>query len=157
MEFYLHSLSLAPSTKQLLSNAELVGGIKSAADWSYYASTYAIPGARICGDAGCFIDPLFSSGVHMAIVGGLSAAVTIAASIKGNCSEETAISWHSRKISESYMRFFLVVTAATNQIRAQDEPIIRDSRETGFDTAFEIFKPGKAANALICHISSTTN
>ncbi|OBT65220.1 hypothetical protein VE03_04784 [Pseudogymnoascus sp. 23342-1-I1] len=140
-DFYISWLGLAPEIKKLLVHATLDGNIKSASDWSYHASTYAIPGARICGDAGCFIDPLFSSGVHLAVLGGLSAAVTIAAVKRGEVSEERAMSWHSKKVTESYMRFFLVVSTGVKQIRSQDAPIIRDNDEVGFDRAFDIFKP----------------
>ncbi|PHH90173.1 hypothetical protein CDD83_4332 [Cordyceps sp. RAO-2017] len=143
LEFYKQSLELAPRTKSLLEGAELVTDIKSASDWSYTASTYHLPYARICGDAGCFIDPLFSSGVHLAITGGLSAAVTIATSLRGNgdCDEQTAGSWHSKKTVESYTRFFLAVCSATKQIRSQEEPIIQDMNEEGFQRAFDLLQP----------------
>lgn len=144
MEFYKHCLGLAPRTKKFLEKAELVTEIRSASDWSYTASTYHLPTARICGDAGCFIDPLFSSGVHLAITGGPSAAATIATSIRGDCSEETAGSWHSKKTVESYTRFFLAVSSATKQIRNQHEPIIQDMDEAGFQPAFDLFRPSKA-------------
>ena len=71
----------------LIEGAELVSEVRSASDWSYNASSYADANVRIIGDAGCFIDPLFSSGVHLALLGALSAAVTICASTKGQCSE----------------------------------------------------------------------
>ncbi|KAF3925124.1 hypothetical protein ABW20_dc0100288 [Dactylellina cionopaga] len=140
-DFYNQCLQMAPKTKQLLSGAELVGDIKSASDWSYTASTYHLHNARICGDAGSFIDPLFSSGVHLAITSGLSAAATIAASIRGDCDEQTAGSWHSKKTVESYTRFFLAVSSATKQIRSQHEPIIQDMNEEGFQRAFDLFRP----------------
>lgn len=155
-DFYLQSLDLAPGIKELLCAATMGGDVKSASDWSYHASSYAFPHARICGDAGCFIDPLFSSGVHIALVGGLSAAVTIAASVKGHCSEARAVSWHTKKVTESYMRFFLVVSAGVKQIRSQDDAVIRDGDETGFDRAFDIFKPGELAMALLFHARLTT-
>jgi hypothetical protein len=132
---------MAPKTGQLLSDAELIPDIRSASDWSYTASTYHLPNARICGDAGSFIDPLFSSGVHLAITGGLSAAATISASIRGDCSEQVAGSWHSKKTVESYTRFFLAVSSATKQIRTQHEPIIQDMDEEGFQRAFDLFRP----------------
>ena len=142
----MKSLELVPGIRKLLSEADLVSGIKSASDWSYSASTYAFPYARISGDAGCFIDPYFSSGVHLAIMGGLSAAVTIAASIRGDCDEVTAASWHSKKTAESYTRFFLVVSSALRQIRSQEEPVIQDIDEEGFQRAFDLFRPGKTSN-----------
>lgn len=143
LEFYKECIGMAPKTKTLLSEAEPVTDIKSASDWSYTASTYHLPNARICGDAGSFIDPLFSSGVHLAVTGGLLAAATITASIRGDCDEETAGSWHSKKTVESYTRFFLAVSSATKQIRQQHEPIIQDMDEEGFQRAFDLFRPSK--------------
>ncbi|KAK6505858.1 hypothetical protein TWF481_007748 [Arthrobotrys musiformis] len=141
LEFYKECLKMAPKTRELLKDAELVSDTKSASDWSYTASTYHLPNARICGDAGSFIDPLFSSGVHLAVTGGLSAAATIAASIRGDCDEATAGSWHSKKTVESYTRFFLAVSSATKQIRQQHEPILQNMSEEGFQRAFDLFKP----------------
>ncbi|UNI18514.1 Tryptophan halogenase [Purpureocillium takamizusanense] len=141
LDFYMSSLELAPRTKELLSGATLDSDVKSACDWSYTSTTYHLPYARICGDAGCFIDPLFSSGVHLAITGGLSAAATISASIRGHCDEATAGSWHSKKTVESYTRFFLAVSSATKQIRSQEEPVIQDIDEEGFQRAFDLLQP----------------
>ncbi|KAK6544545.1 hypothetical protein TWF694_001235 [Orbilia ellipsospora] len=141
LEFYKKCLQMAPGINKLLSEAELATDIKSAADWSYTASAYHLPYARICGDAGSFIDPLFSSGVHLAITGGLSAAATIAAAIRGDCDEQTAGAWHSKKTVSTYSRFFLAVSSATKQIRQQHEPIIQDMNEEGFQRAFDLFKP----------------
>lgn len=143
LDFYTSCLGMAPKTKSLLDDAEIVTDITSAADWSYTASTYHIQNARICGDAGSFIDPLFSSGYHLAVTGGLSAVVTIAASIRGDCNEQTAGSSHSKKTVESYTRFFLAVSSTTKQIRTQHEPVIQDMNEDGFQRAFDLFKPSK--------------
>jgi hypothetical protein len=138
---YLDSLELVPGIKELLSKAELISEIKSASDWSYSASCYAFPGVRIAGDAGSFIDPFFSSGVHLALSGGLSAATTIAAAIRGDCDENVAASWHDKKTSESYTRFLLVVSSALKQIRSQGEPVISDFDEDSFERAFDLFRP----------------
>ena len=139
--FYLESLDYVPGIKDLLRNAELVSEIKSASDWSYSASSYAFPGVRIAGDAGSFIDPFFSSGVHLALSGGLSAATTISAAIRGDCDENTAAAWHDKKTSESYTRFLLVVSSALKQIRSQDQPVISDFDEDSFERAFDLFRP----------------
>ncbi|KAK9793298.1 hypothetical protein SCARD494_06347 [Seiridium cardinale] len=47
------------------------------------------------------------SDVHLALTGGMSAAITVAAPIRGNCDELQASSWHSKKVAESYTRFLL--------------------------------------------------
>ena len=139
--FYLESLEFVPGIKDLLKSAELVSDIKSASDWSYSASSYAFPGVRIAGDAGSFIDPFFSSGVHLALSGGLSAATTISAVIRGDCDENTAAAWHDKKTSESYTRFLLVVSSALKQIRSSDQPVISDFDEDSFERAFDLFRP----------------
>ncbi|KAI1380237.1 FAD/NAD(P)-binding domain-containing protein [Hypoxylon crocopeplum] len=140
-DFYMQSLDLVPGTKELLSEGELISDVKSASDWSYSASSYAFPYARIAGDAGSFIDPFFSSGVHLALNGALSAAITVAAAIRGDCDETTAASWHSKRISESYTRFLLTVLSATKQIRHQNKPVIYDFDEETFERAFDLFRP----------------
>lgn len=55
--------------------------------------------------ATAFIDPFFSSGVHLALTGALSASLTIAASIRGTVSEERAARWHDSKVGTAYTRY----------------------------------------------------
>jgi flavin-dependent dehydrogenase len=129
--------------EKLLVGAELVSDIKSASDWSYSASSYASPNVRLVGDAGCFIDPFFSSGVHLALASGLSAATTICAVKRGDCEENTAADWHSKKVAEGYTRFLLVVLSALKQIKDQEESVLTDWDEATFDRAFSFFRPSK--------------
>lgn len=56
-------------------------------------------------DIAAFIDPFFSSGIHLALTSALSAAATICASIRGDCCEEDAAMWHTRRMSTSYTRY----------------------------------------------------
>ncbi|KAI4267627.1 MAG: hypothetical protein L6R38_008169 [Xanthoria sp. 2 TBL-2021] len=140
-EFYLDCLQGAPGILKVLGDGELVSDIKNASDWSYSASAYASPHIRVAGDAGCFIDPFFSSGVHLALSSGLSAATTICAARRGDCDEATAAKWHSTKVGEGYTRFLLVVLSALKQIREGDEAVLSDFDEEGFDRAFSFFRP----------------
>ncbi|KAH9210135.1 hypothetical protein DL95DRAFT_526475 [Leptodontidium sp. 2 PMI_412] len=118
-----------------------MGSPGAAFDWSYSASSYVNYNARIVGDAGCFIDPFFSSGAHLAVASGLSAAATICASINGQCSEHEALEWHSKKVAEGYTRFLLIVLSALKQIREHDDPVLSDWDEAGFERAFAHFRP----------------
>ena len=184
---YLSALDLVPGVKQLLSsNAVMVQGeseldtVRTASDYSYSASYYAGHNYRIVGDAGCefiifwclainrivnfslaaFIDPFFSSGIHLAMTGGLSAAASIAASIRGDCLESEAAEWHSQRVSVSYTRwgfffplrsmltpilllsFLIVVLSAYKQMRAQSKNVLCDIGEDNFDKAFSFLRPG---------------
>lgn len=123
-DFYHSSLALAPNLFKLLESGKLASDVKSGSDYSYSSSSYAIPHARTVGDAGCFIDPFFSSGVHLALIGGLSAAATICAAIRGDCTEEEVAKWHSNKVTEAYSRFLVVVLSAFRQMRRQDQHIL---------------------------------
>jgi flavin-dependent dehydrogenase len=138
---YLELVRGTPGIQALLENANMVSQCRSASDWSYTATAYASPCVRLIGDAASFIDPFFSSGVHIALAGGLSAATTICASIRGHCTEVEAGLWHSEKISETYTRFLMVVSSALTQIRAKHDSIIFDKDEETFDRAFEHFRP----------------
>ncbi|RYP51920.1 hypothetical protein DL768_002888 [Monosporascus sp. mg162] len=140
--FYLEMLkAVSRILGPMLKDATLVSEIKAASDWSYSASSHASYNACIVGDAGCFIDPFFSPGVHLAVASGLSAAVTICASVKGQCSEHEALEWHSKKVAEGYTRFLLVVLSALKQIREHDQPVLSDWDEAGFERAFAHFRP----------------
>ncbi|KAF3483149.1 CrpH protein [Arthroderma uncinatum] len=140
-DFYLENVKQIPGIWQLLDKAELVSDLKSASDWSYSASSYASPYLRIVGDAGCFIDPFFSSGVHLAMASGLSAALSICAARRGDCDENAAAKWHSKKVAEGYTRFLLVVMSALKQISDRDQPVLTDWDEESFSRAFDLFRP----------------
>ncbi|KAG6867584.1 hypothetical protein C0993_000873 [Termitomyces sp. T159_Od127] len=141
-KLYMNQLTQAPKLMQFLTQAELMSEIKSAGDFSYSASHYAGPGYRIAGDAGeAFIDPLFSSGVHLAFTGGLSAASTISASIRGDCTEAKAVEYHNTKFGVSYTRFLIAVLGVYKQIRAQKEDILTEMDEDNFDRAFRLLRP----------------
>ncbi|KAF9032162.1 FAD/NAD(P)-binding domain-containing protein [Hymenopellis radicata] len=143
-EHYLAQLEFLPKFRDLLSDAklhDLKQGIQSATDYSYSASSYAGPYYRLIGDASAFIDPFFSSGVHLALSGGFTAAVSIAASIRGHCSEEVAWRYHDKKVGVSYTRFLVVVLGAYKQIRAQSLPVLSDINSDNFDRAFDLIRP----------------
>tara|TARA_A100001037_G_scaffold306488_1_gene351958 strand:+ start:6938 stop:8638 length:1701 start_codon:yes stop_codon:yes gene_type:complete len=67
--FYLAELEKSDAVKKMLSNAEITSTPKVTKDWSYKCSQLYGPNYVQVGDAACFIDPLFSSGVHMAMMG----------------------------------------------------------------------------------------
>ncbi|KAF7335079.1 Radh flavin-dependent halogenase [Mycena venus] len=146
---YLTQLRLAPGVMDLLGGAILTTEIKSAGDYSYSATYHAGPNFRIVGDAGGRvgfsngeqIDPFFSSGVHLAFAGGLSAAASIAASIRGHCTEADAIQFHNDKVGTSYTRFLIAVLSIYRQINAQAAPVLSDIDEDNFDRAFDFLRP----------------
>ncbi|KXN91083.1 Tryptophan 2-halogenase, partial [Leucoagaricus sp. SymC.cos] len=139
---YIANLSFAPGVVSLIGEGKLIeGSVKIASDFSYSAPFYAGSNYRIIGDAGAFIDPFFSSGVHLAMTSALSAAATICASIRGDCSEALAASWHTQRVATSYTRFQVVVLSAYKQIRSQTDGILSDIDEDNYDRAFAYLRP----------------
>ncbi|KAJ7072617.1 FAD binding domain-containing protein [Mycena amicta] len=134
---YLSSLSLAPGVISLITSAGVMEGT---------APSYSGNGYRIVGDAGgapnfTVIDPFFSSGIHLAMTSALSAASTICASIRGDCTEAAAADWHTKRVSTSYTRFQVVVLSAYKQIRSQSDDVLSDINEDNFDRAFAYLRP----------------
>ncbi|KAF7315201.1 hypothetical protein MIND_00034500 [Mycena indigotica] len=111
---YISSLSLAPGVVKLITASGVMQGT---------------------------IDPFFSSGVHLAMTSGLSAAATICASLRGDCTEVVAADWHTKRVSTSYTRFQVVVLSAYKQIRAQTDGVLCDVDEDNFDRAFAYLRP----------------
>ncbi len=75
--FLREQLALTSETVQLLAGATLIEGPQVERDWSYSAERFAGEGWVLVGDAACFVDPLFSSGVHLAMSSAVLAAAYV--------------------------------------------------------------------------------
>ena len=80
--FLENQLEGAPHMNAMLQNAEMVSGPFILKDWSYVCRRLAGDGYVLAGDAACFVDPLFSSGVHLALMSGVLAAAYVATALK---------------------------------------------------------------------------
>ena len=97
------AISESKAATDLLANATMTWpAARAAADFSYRVRELAGPGWLAVGDAGGFIDPLFSTGAHLAICGGHSAAESLLALLAlpagSRAAHESAIlvRWESR-------------------------------------------------------------
>ena len=81
-EAFLEQLAQAPHTARLLRDARLVSGPQVVKDWSYSSERLVGGGYILVGDAACFVDPLFSSGVHLALMSGVLAAAYVSTVLK---------------------------------------------------------------------------
>jgi Tryptophan halogenase len=63
------------------------------------------------GDAACFLDPLLSSGVHLATYSGLLAAASIGSTIRGEVNEEEAGGFFEKCYRQAYLRFLVFLSA----------------------------------------------
>ena len=70
-------LAQSTHTRTMLENATMDSEPTVVRDWSYAAEKLFGPGYILAGDAACFVDPLFSSGVHLALMSGVLAAAYV--------------------------------------------------------------------------------
>lgn len=80
--FFKGQLAQARHTAARLANATLVSGPIVVRDWSYVSDEVAGEGYVLAGDAACFVDPLFSSGVHLALSSGVMAAAYVTSALR---------------------------------------------------------------------------
>jgi flavin-dependent dehydrogenase len=80
--FFAAQLGLAPNTARMVRDARLVQGPIVIRDWSYVSEEVVGDGYILAGDAACFIDPLFSTGVHLALSAGIMAAAYVTSALK---------------------------------------------------------------------------
>ena len=83
-DFFFDQLSQAPHTKAMLRDARWVAGPNVVRDWSYASERTTGPRFVLTGDSACFVDPLFSSGVHLALMSGVMAAAYATTALKAD-------------------------------------------------------------------------
>ena len=63
--------------RDMLTHSTQQGDLHVTRDWSYSATEFSGENFCLVGDAACFIDPLFSTGVHLAVSGGYLASALV--------------------------------------------------------------------------------
>lgn len=76
-QFLLDGIALAPALAERLQDAQCVHAVEATGNFSYTSERTHGPNYVLLGDAFAFIDPVFSSGVMLAMQGGFAAAETI--------------------------------------------------------------------------------
>ena len=66
-QFLWDTIALCPPVADRMANAKMLGHAYAAANYSYRRTTMSGDGYIMVGDAFAFIDPVFSSGVHLAL------------------------------------------------------------------------------------------
>ena len=90
LRFLMDQIAQAPHTTHMLREADMVSGPFIVKDWSYVSEQVVGDGYVLVGDAACFVDPLFSSGVHLALMSGVMAAAYVTSALKDTGMREAA-------------------------------------------------------------------
>jgi halogenation protein CepH len=95
---------------RLLAGARQVAPVRVIRDYSYTSERFYHGAALLAGDAACFIDPVFSTGVHLACLSGLLAADCLEDVLAGRRSVASAFPVYDaayRNAFERYRRFLV--------------------------------------------------
>jgi flavin-dependent dehydrogenase len=82
--FYARTVEDSVWMRRLLANAKQMAPVRAIADYSYRVDRYGGNGWVMVGDGAGFIDPLFSTGAHLAFSSGAMAADEILDGLNGN-------------------------------------------------------------------------
>ncbi|HEV2376106.1 MAG TPA: tryptophan 7-halogenase [Streptosporangiaceae bacterium] len=104
-----------PMVAEYLAGARRVtsgpyGQVRVRKDYSYIQEKFWRAGLVLAGDAACFIDPVFSSGVHLATYGGLLTARSVNTALRGTIGETACFEECEARYRQEFARFhdFLV-------------------------------------------------
>ena len=105
-EFYLNAISRTPALAERLENAKQVDKLRVLKDWSYEYEAFYGKGYIAVGDAACFIDPLFSTGVHLALLAGYMASLVVNTMVDDPTADEQALlAFYQRQYKRDYTRY----------------------------------------------------
>ena len=98
-------LAQSGHTRAMLENAEMDSEPTVVMDWSYTAEKLYGPGYILAGDAACFVDPLFSSGVHLALMSGVLAAAYVTTALNNASMADEAGQVYQELYLKEYNQF----------------------------------------------------
>lgn len=114
-QIYLEAIDSCPLIADLVKPGKLVTNMRTEQDYSYIAGSVTGPGYFLVGDAACFIDPLLSTGVHLATHSAMLGAASIASALRGEVTEQQARGFFERSYRQTYLRLMAIVSGMYQQ------------------------------------------
>lgn len=118
-----------PRISQRLTGASALSEVRGESDFCYHTEALAGPGYFVLGDAGCFVDPIFSAGVFLGMASAARAAELASDILVGERSEQEARDLYNRFYKTGYDCYFRLIYA----FYESGFKIGRYLKRTGFD------------------------
>jgi flavin-dependent dehydrogenase len=99
-QYFLRHTRSNPELAKRMENAKRVKGFHAEGDYSYSMDSFVGPGYLMIGDAARFVDPIFSSGVSVAMHSAKFACEALTAVLSGARSEEQAFEAYQRRLQD---------------------------------------------------------
>lgn len=122
--FFAECYDETPYIQELLGpDAVQTQPMRAITDWAYTCDRMAGPGFFLVGDSACFLDPMLSTGVSMAMLSGYSAAACMRTILEAPEHEAGAVDFYNQNYQRMWQvsRDFLHYFYAGNSSAKQDE------------------------------------
>ncbi|MBK8206265.1 MAG: tryptophan 7-halogenase [Planctomycetes bacterium] len=132
-EFFERSISASRSIAPRMRNAELCGAIRAESDFSYTSDRHAGDRWIKVGDAGAFIDPVFSSGVFLSTKAAELAAEAISRAFDANDFSAAMFADYEARIRHGTKVFWAFIDAFYNRdflkqmVTSRRRPLLQSS------------------------------
>ena len=131
----LDAIEESPLLRDLVAPGELISEIKTETDYSYASDRFCGPGFFMCGDAAAFLDPLLSSGVHLATFSAMLAAAGLISYKRGEIAESEMLNFFETSYRQAYLRFLVFLSAFYDVGRGRDSYFWEAQRLTNEDVS----------------------
>jgi len=105
VEYLLDTLKQSAGLWQRMQRAELIGEVRVTGNYSYDSTSMGGPGWVLIGDAFAFLDPVFSSGVYLAMSGAETAAAVVDTALREPRREKALLRKLERRQRAGMKRF----------------------------------------------------
>ncbi len=104
-DFFREQLAMTNRTASMLESGGLLEAPRVIRDWSYTSQRLVGDGYILVGDAACFIDPLFSSGVHLALSSAVLASAYVTSALRDPEMRDPAAEVYTQLYMQQYHQF----------------------------------------------------
>jgi flavin-dependent dehydrogenase len=144
--FYLERIRSADEWAYLLRDATYTGEFHTIKDWSYRSDEMAGPGYFAVGDASCFVDPILSSGVFLAVLYAKMCAIGVNTILTASAPEPLVHEWYEGLYADTYTDYLEMarywyhgqrevakwMDRAKQQLDAEDQTVYADTNRDAF-------------------------
>jgi flavin-dependent dehydrogenase len=127
VEFLMDTLRLSPGLQKRIEGAELISEVRVTGNYSYDSTQMGGPGWVMVGDAFAFLDPVFSSGVYLAMSGAEQAAAAVDTALREPRREKGLLRKLERRQRAGMERFSFFIYRFNGPVMAQ---MFREPRNT---------------------------
>ena len=113
-DFFLDTIALCPALAERLADATLSSEVEATGNFSYACERTHGPNHLLIGDAFTFIDPVFSSGVMLAMQGGFVGAETVDTCLRDPAKAALALKQFDQQVRKGPREFSWFIYRVTN-------------------------------------------